>query len=263
MSLCEQTKHDKSETLLFCTSFVDNKEHLLRYKRYLKYYFPRLSKLGADKLFLIDDGSPRRWLNKLELKIYDAEKLPDKITDQVCIIHFKNNLGRPLLTLIPGWWRSFTFSAVLAIKYNFKKLIHIESDAYVLSDKMMDWIRETSDEWTSVYTNYYFYAETNIQIIPRKRIPILYQFWKLGKEFWYKNGCADIQYIPEYVLPIRNVNKTDFKGDRWGEDWFKEDIPEDADFVCNVGAITCAKEYCDINNEKNKKFLKRIGLLKV
>lgn len=252
-----------NDVILFCTSYINNISHLTRYKRYLNYYLPRLEKLGAGRIILIDDGSPRRWLKKLGLKIYNANRLPKTIEADSCIFHFPDNLGRPLLTLIPGWWRSFSFAAVLGLEYNLKKIIHIESDAYVLSDRMMDWIKTTSDEWSSVYTHYYYFAETSIQIIPRKRMPILFQFWKLGKEFWFKNGCADIQYIPEFVLPIRNVNKTDFKGDRWGEDWYTGEIPEDADFVCNVGAITCAEKYCHINNEKNQQFFKRLNLLEI
>ena len=245
------------KTMMFCTSFIGEELHLKRYQRYLKYYIPKMDQLGVDKIVLIDDGSPFEWLVRLGVPIYDAAKLPKSIEANVCVFRFADNLGRPVLTIIPGWWRSFSFASVIGARYNLDKLVHIESDAYILTDRMLDWIKQTNNEWSSPYTWRYWYAETAIQIIPRKSIPILYQFWKAGKEFWYKNFLSNIQYIPELILPIQNVNKTDFKGDRWGEDWWAEDIPENADFVCNVGAITCASAYCDNSSKKIERFFQK------
>lgn len=213
-------------TMLYATCFINKEEHLLRYQRYLQYYASRMDKLGADKIILIDDGSPKKWLKKLGLPIYDIKikKMPNQITlpktieENMAIFRFPENYGRPVLTVIPGWWRSFTFASVLGVRYNMDKLIHIEADAFVLSDKMIKWLKFEHEVWTAPYTKRYWYAETAIQVIPRKAIAHLFQFWEMGKEYWYKNGYSNMQYIPELILPIQCVTKEEFFGDRWGED---------------------------------------------
>jgi len=217
---------------------------------------------------LIDDGSPAEWLEKLNVPVFLMEndtnpELPKNLDAQVSVFTFKENYGRPCLTIIPGWWRSFTFASILGIRYNIDKLVHIESDTYLISERMVDWIAQTSDVWASPYTWKYWYAETAIQIIPRKKIPTLFQFWALGKEYWYKNGMTNIQYVPELVLPIEYVEKH-LVGDRWGEDWYREDIPDNADYVVNMGAITKgAIGYCHDLNDKHTKFFAKKGILDV
>lgn len=257
--------------MLFATCYIGEQEHLDRYQRYLDYYSSKMSRLGVDKIILIDDGSPKEWLVKLGLPVYEitVEKMPDKVKlpkqvpENMCIFTFPKNFGRPVLTMIPGWWRSFTFAAMVGVRYNLDKLIHIEADAFVLSEKMFRWLKNTNDTWSSPYTNRYWYAETAIQIIPRKSFPHLFQFWQMGKEYWYKNGYSNMQYIPELILPIENVVKNEFYGDRWGEDWWHENIPMNADYTVNMGAITeGAMKYTSIYNSKCEDFFKRVGLWK-
>jgi len=250
------------KTMLFATCYAGNDDDLTRYRRYIDYYLPRLGQLGAQRIVLIDDGSDKELLEQLGYPVYKiGEKrpeLPKTLLADVTIFSFEKNYGRPCLTIIPGWWRSFTFSAVLAVRYNLDKLIHIESDSYVLSDRMFEWIRENNKVWASPYTWKYWYAETAIQVVPRKKIPFLHDFWALGREYWFKNTIANIQYIPELVLPIEYCEKH-FKGDRWGEDWYKNQIPLDADYTVNMGAVSdgALKYTHDVAN-KHTNFFRRI-----
>lgn len=249
-------------TALFCTCFVNSDTAVERYRRWLKFNQDKLGELNASKIILIDDGSPLEWLNQLNLPIYDVDvvqmpnkiNLPKSIEDDIVIFRFPDNLGRPLLTLIPGWWRSFSFASILGIRYNLDRLIHIESDSYVLSWRMRHWLA-TVPVWSSPYTPQYWYAETAVQSIPRNAFKVLFRYWELGREYWYKNNLTDISYIPELSLPIPNVDKS-WYGDRWGEDWWTDDIPENADYVVNMGSISCAERYTSNNSQKLRNFFR-------
>ena len=228
-----------------------------------------MEKLGVDKIILIDDGSPKPWLKKLGLAIYDVKiermpnkvKLPKNIPENMAIFRFPENYGRPVLTVIPGWWRSFTFASLLGIRYNLDKIMHIEADCFVVSEKMFRWLKSKHETWSAPYTKRYWYAETCIQVIPRSKFAQLFAFWEMGKEYWFKNGYSNMQYIPELILPIENIVKNEFYGDRWGEDWWKEEIPKNADYAANIGAITdTAMRYTNVNNAKCQSFFERIGL---
>lgn len=248
-------------SLLFATCFVGNQSHVVRFKRYLDYYLPRLDSLGCSRIILIDDGSDLSLLSQLNLPVFDSNDLPGVLEYDACIVRFPDNLGRPVLTVIPGWWRSFSFASVFAIRYNLDKLVHIESDTFVLSDNLFAWLKADYPVWRSLYTKRYWYAETAIQVLPRKSIGLLYEFWKLGPEYWFKNSLANIQYIPELVLPIEYVEKTMFIGDRWGEDWFPSLIPDNADYTANMGACSVgASLYTAHHQEKMDDFFSRLGL---
>ena len=73
----------------------------------------------------------------------DPEFLPDEpgisintevenfqVGSRASIFHFPDRLGRLAIHNFPGWFRSFTFSVVIARKLNLKKIVHIESDCF-------------------------------------------------------------------------------------------------------------------------------------
>ncbi len=241
--------------LLYTTCFINCYENVLRYKRWL-HFVKRWFKGGC--IVLIDDGSDYKFLTRLHLPIY----LPNERINnppEIFIIHFEDNLGRPVTGIIPGWYRSFSFGAELGIRFNVDRLIHIESDTYVLSKKL--WTRLlTAKTWSAPYCREMGGAETTIQTIPRKWIPYLWDYYKVGKRFWYRLDLAKSTYIPEYVLPVEEY-WFDLVGGRLGEDWWTESIPIDIDYVANVGEISGKN---DANNiVKINEFFSKLDLLDV
>lgn len=243
------------KTVLFATSYCGHPCQLSRYRSWLDYYLPRLDKLGADKIFLIDDGSKPEYLSKLGIPIINLSEIKKKdypqLTEKAYIFRFPDNLGRPTKTIIPGWWRSFSFMSILAYNYSIDKLIHIESDTFILTDILFDYIREQNKLWTALYSYHYRWAETAIQIIPKyseinwyypgtkepkNNFKEMFNYFIKGNEFWYKDCLGNVEYIPEYCLPFDEVSK-DFFGDRYGEDWCKE-IPDDIDYLVNVNDVS-------------------------
>lgn len=202
------------EALIFCTSYISpgNETHdWVRYNKWINYYSPRMESLNANFLFLIDDGSKVEFFpESINLIAYD--QFPPKLNSRINVIRFDNHLGRPSPHDYPGWWRSFTFSLKLAENYGIKKIIHIESDFFIVSQKMLNYIKGLHKGWTVFFSRHYNFPETGIQVICKDSYNKLYDFYSRANENSYK-----FDDIAENLLPFSKVQKK-FTGDRYGED---------------------------------------------
>lgn len=210
-------------SFIFCTSCICNQSqyhYFKRYKRWIDYYSPMLQSFQADRLFMIDDAGSNAdpSVNIIE------DELPEELPDGVTLYRFKNRLGRPSQVHFPGWWRSFLFSIEIAKRYGYKKIVHIESDFFVLSPKLKRFIRDLNTGWISMYSHFYQFPETGIQVICEDAFPA---FDKL------KNDLQNRQYasskLAEFMIPFTSIRKN-FIGDRIGEEtiwakWLNEQIP--------------------------------------
>ena len=203
-------------SFLFCTSYFDKDVmscHPLRYKKWIDYYSKLMEDLGVDFVFLIDDGSLNPTLeNSSVVEIHAAEDdLPAELSKKVNIITFKEHLGRPSQDEYLGWWRSFTYSIKIAEKYGFRKIVHIESDFYIVSDRLIRYIHSLNKGWTSLFSSHLNFPETAIQIICQDSFHLLE---KVRSQVVSSNYKMD--QIAELFLPFTNVCK-DFNGDRASE----------------------------------------------
>lgn len=198
--------------------------------------------LNACELFIIDDGSPNTMFDH-RVAIFNALELPDTLKSKVNLIHFKDHLGRLSISDYPGWWRSFSFSIKLAEKYGFDKMIHIESDFYIVSRKMFDYIQKLSVGWTAFYSRYYDFAETAIQVICRDSFDSFNKIYCTATHQDYR-----FSEIAEYVIPFTNIEKN-FYGDRFGErnvlqEWVKrKKMPIDIDYIGQLSTYSNIKDY--------------------
>jgi hypothetical protein len=200
------------KSFIFCTSFVSplkSSNNLERYKRWVEFYSPKLSLFDAEALFLIDDGSPQIAIENAG--IFDVTGLPDKIENVVNVFRFENNLGRPSQRDYRGWWRSFTYSVILARHYNFDKIIHLESDFFTLTADLIAYIRELDSGWTTFYSDYHQFPESAMQIICKDQYGKLMECYD---EVFKRNYQMDV--VAERYFPFTNVNKK-FRGDRLGQ----------------------------------------------
>lgn len=209
------------KSFIFCTSCVRNNlatHYLNRYKRWINYNLALLDDLKADRLFLIDDGGN---VEDDSFKIIQ-KKLPNQLTDKVYLYRFDNNLGRRSLHDYPGWWRSFLFAIEIAGKYGYNKIIHIESDYFVLSDKLKTFIRDVDQGWNCMYSDFFQFPEPAIQVICEDA----FDNFRAVREELRENGYQATGSA-EGTLPFTNVQKN-FVGDRIGEiqvlaKWLDED----------------------------------------
>lgn len=198
------------KSFIFCTSFIrnDSQDHYShRYKRWINYYYPLLDSFDASRLFLIDDGGT----DTSESVNVLCDPLPNELTDAVNMYRFNIHIGKNSSIDFPGWWRSFLFSIEIARKYGYKKIIHIESDFFVLSLRLKQFIRDSNQGWTSLYSHFYNFPETGIQIICED---VFDKFDELKDKLQLNSFRSD--ELAEYVIPFTNIKK-DFIGDRIGE----------------------------------------------
>jgi hypothetical protein len=203
-------------SFLFCTSFIDKNDirfDPLRYRKWIDYYAALKESLGIDHIFMIDDGSADPSLEQsAPVNIISAEdELPDELPNKINIITFKEHLGRPSIEEHLGWWRSFTWSVKLAEKYGFEKIVHIESDFYIVSERLINFIHSMDKGWTSLFSSHFNFPETAIQIICKDSFDLLESARQKATAANYR-----ITQLAEHTLPFTNICK-DFTGDRIGE----------------------------------------------
>lgn len=259
-----------NKTLLYTTCHISDEYQYKRMCDWLDYYFPRLEALGASNVVLIDDGSPVKWLAELKVKyknlalapiqpLNDATKRGYEIpiglaTSKLSLITFPDHLGRPNENLFPGWWRSYSFGAVLAAFFNYEKFIFIESDAYLYSGRLLNWIYNTNKGFNSLYSRAMGAREPGVQVCARSEFHRITRYFKtniLNESFWWAVGLTTAQYLPEHTLPFTNEldEVKQFTIDRYGDDGCR-DFPDDADGCCNLTDISLGHKYH--KNEKKK-----------
>ena len=210
--------------LVFCTSYAtDLAEWRLRYRRWVERI--RSSGLRYKKIALIDDGSPLLppWARTVEV----GRRAPvfgggGTIAD-VELHHFPDNLGRRTILDFPGWYRSFAYSAEIARRMDASKIIHIESDAALLSHEAVAWANTFHDGWAAPWSAMYGFPEMAIQVIAGSSLPAYYDL--LSKPYdWLRDR------IHETALPYTHVIRP-FVGDRYtGE----TGVVRDADFLTQI-----------------------------
>jgi len=251
------------KVLLYTTCYVSDEYQFRRVCGWLDYYLPRLEKLGATGVALIDDGSPAKWAAELKARYKDLNlapvreikekgaggyEIPGSVASSgLSLVSFPDRLGRPTEDLFPGWWRSYSFGAVLAEFFNFEKFIFIESDAYLYTDRLFNWVRNTSSGLNSLYSRGLKIREPGVQVCARSefhRVAGYFRTNTLNDKFWWGAGLTRAQYLPEHVLPFTNRldEVRQFRIDRYGDDACA-DLPEDADGCCNLTDISLGHKY--------------------
>ena len=230
------------KSIIFCTSFIKDAESWQsRYQRWLDYY--ETMPINAIRKIMIDDGSPYLPSEKIINTVHHSSSL-SLHNDTNLIIRFDDNLGRQSGSAYPGWWRSFLHSINIANELAVDKIIHIESDAYILTPRLVNFINEIESGWHVLWSPRYKFPETAIQIICRDQFEVF-------EKFKNNNPSLSFSDIAERLLPFTAIHQQ-FKGDRYSEikknrwifrskkfdkipifkrDFFWEPIPADADFV--------------------------------
>src|SRR5579863_4961189 len=187
------------KTILFTPMILDTEERFQRNVKWVNYYLPLKKKLGYDKIVMVDNASPPEMLAKFE-----------KTFPQIHIIKKHIRLERISHLGYGYWYRAFKEAARFCRFAEYNKIIHIDSDGFVLSNKLCTYIKDTNTGWHSLYCNMYGFPETIIQVIGMDKITEMYEFMDEGFLQTYPNQSA------ETITPFTNINK-EFIGDRYGE----------------------------------------------
>ncbi|MBS0558638.1 MAG: class I SAM-dependent methyltransferase [Proteobacteria bacterium] len=215
------------KTLVFCTAYAQSRE--LWDRRYRVWLDAILrSQLRHDQILIVDDGSPvlPDWP---DLAI-TGETMPMRPEAPVALFHFRDNLGRPRDTYFPGWLRSFFFAAAYARLFGFDKIVHIESDAFLITPRVQAYFNSVTEGWVALWCPRYKMPESGLQIIAGNAIERCAAFGRRS----FDTPDAD---VIEKMLPFTHV-ETGFNGDRYGE--YQDHIPRDADYVMQIKATRYA-----------------------
>jgi hypothetical protein len=209
-------------TLVFCTSYVaDAQAWESRYRRWLQHH--GAIDWGDAVLCMIDDASPFTSPQD-ELPCQPTDALPAAPPPRA-MLRFGERLGRAGLTHYPGWWRSFLFSGTAARQFGCNRIVHVESDTYVLSHRMRDFMLGLQSGWTGFWCPRWNFPETCVQVICEDQFPVLHSMWTRGWRH-YEGQLA------ERILPFTQVVREPH-GNRYGE--ARSRIPSFADFAAQVG----------------------------
>ncbi|WP_233202749.1 tetratricopeptide repeat protein, partial [Limnohabitans sp. JirII-31] len=172
-------------------------------------------------MLMVDDGSPvlPEWSDFEVLTELPAQRPSAKKV----LFHFSNNLGRQSNLHHPGWFRSFGFAAQYAKAHQFTKIVHIESDAYLMSTRMFDFVNNSQTGWTTFWCPRWQCEEIAIQVVCED------QFDTYERITQQDYGSVYAGKVIEKMLPYTSVRK-DFVGDRYAEG--NGSIPLNVDYVC-------------------------------
>jgi hypothetical protein len=213
-------------TLVFCTAFAEDPSVWNdRYRLWLDAI--QASAIGADQVLIVDDGSATLpgWLDTRVISINslgDAYSAP--CAGPVLLAHFRTRLGRAGVLNFPGWHRSFAFAALYAERHAFDRVIHIESDAYVISARAQAFPAAVTDGWAAFWCARYDMPESAVQVAAGQGVRVLAGFAR--RPYGEMIGKPH-----EREMPFTAVEKQ-FRGDRMGE--FADAVPADADYAAQV-----------------------------
>ncbi len=207
-----------SRTLVFCTSYAET-ESLWTNRYRLWVNAIRGGDVEHDHVLLVDDASP-------VLPAWPDTRVTNRLTDgplskPVTIYRFDKRLGRQARTVYPGWYRSFCFAARFAEAHGFDRVVHIESDGFIVSRTMQHYINTITDEWIAPGIQSHDMPESAIQVMAGTGFRSFVEFAK-------KPYSESVGYEAENLLPLTRVVR-EFIGSRYGETLHH--VPRDADFV--------------------------------
>lgn len=188
------------KTLLFAPCYLDEGERLQRNLKYLDYYKNLKGILHYDEILLVDNASSQEKLSILEVAF-----------PEVKIIKCKAHLGRPSMNNYGYWFSAFGKAAKYALDNGFEKIVHIDSDTYILKEELVNYINNRKTGWLAFWSEIHQYPESVFQIISGKN----------NIEDMYEHMTRDfLSYFPyemaETHVPFTHIEKG-FIGDRYPE----------------------------------------------
>lgn len=217
------------KTLIFCTGYSKNIEIWeTLHSKWINSI--EAGKLDVDTLLIVDDGSPElpNWPGVTILQGQLPENEPKS---RGVIYSFPDNLGRQGLYVYPGWYRSFMYAAQYAQKYGYEKVIHVESDAFIISERMQVYVNSVVDGWMTFWCPRYRLPETSIQIIAGSALADYVAMSTMPYELFAGRPADPDPSQGASWLKFSASNQM-FIGDRYGEN--RGQVPANADYACQI-----------------------------
>lgn len=210
------------KTAIVVTNWAGTEDYREKTVKFLKYYSNDviLKALGISMkdIWIIDNASTQEDLIKLERLCYKENLNPKDYSWK----YFNKHLTRPTHLEYAYVWRALYFGRDLFQEEDYEKIIHMNNDSYILSEKLMNFIKDFKSGWWSPFCPKHGFKECDINVYTKDHVP----YWELtAKPYMFYNGK-----LMEGVLPISG--EKNWIGDRYAE--YPIEIPINADFVTQV-----------------------------
>jgi len=202
------------KTLLFCTSLFDS-DNTDKYESWWHYYSNKFS--NCDKL-IINDGK----IDDLTfLKLQSWEKFG--FNPNINLKLFDSKLGKDNEKHW-GWYRSFRYALMYGVSNNYDKIIHVEADAVIVSDRLINYLNNQNNGWWCLFSKHYGFKESAIQVVNRdafnliENLPEMYDFEKIAEwflPFWCNKSFIGDRYGELGKLPSHKIDYAC----QWNWDW--------------------------------------------
>jgi len=212
------------KTLLFCASYAQSKESWNhRWRRWLDHHLS--IGLCIDQTLIVDDGSPvlPNWDDYVIVNSFADTQPKEKIV----LYQHSDNLGFEAPFNYPGLYRSLQTGMAYAKKYGFERVLNVESDAFILSNKLVSYINNINNDWIALWEHHFNIPELGINIAAGNGLDKCCTVFEQPYNV-YQGKMLEIE------LPFTKVEKS-FVGARYGE--FADTVPENADYANQIDLL--------------------------
>ncbi len=213
-------------TLVYCTAYADT---LAAWQSRYRMWIEAQSRPGIqwDQLLIVDDGSPvlPAWDDVALVREFEVPDAADVRSDApVVLYHHEFRLGRAGLFDFPGWHRSFAFGARYARAHGFDKVVHLESDAFLVSRRMRRLVDAHGSGWVIPWSERYKFPEIAIQLVGPDQLEAFAAFAARPYD-WMRHRVHEPLFTPTHI-------ERGLVGERYGEE--AGPVPRDADYATQV-----------------------------
>ena len=185
------------KTALVTTSYLIPDDRFNKIIKYIDYY----KNATSWDIIVLDNASPKEQYDKFCLE-----------TNNKCkIIRYDEHHGRPSHMDYKYLWRAV--HSLQGFLKEYDKIVYTDNDFFILDHKMIDYINDLKDGWTTFWCEKYKFPETGCHVVV-KNCPEYDNFVNCNLQEFYDR--YNNKNVMERLLPITKV-ETQFIGERYGE----------------------------------------------
>lgn len=232
------------KTLFGCGTAMHTSQGQSGLWRWFYYYRAFQSLFRATHYATNNDGCENLPIEPFVRRYPGERQIPPLSQDQLSLIYWPAPLPHRLYDC-PGYCRTVSTLARIALEQDFDKLIYVEWDFWILSEAMMREIADIQHGLVTYWSPRYGFGESNLIICGRDQLDIL----RRSADESSKSNLTKTE-IPEWSWPWTEVRKHR-EGDRYPE--VTDSLPRSADYcgqlpgshaIYNRSIIRLAWELC-------------------